>query len=185
MTDAVRDPSEQAFVSALFGEDELGVVVRAHIHIEARLLELLEGLVFDSKSLERMDLDFAQRVNLAVALGLKSEHAPALLALGSLRNAFAHRLDTHLSEARVKNLYAALSATDKQVVQLAYERTKAQQNTPHLPAFKKLDPKTRFILIAVALRAMLILAVRETSARGRRASSTTVEPGMNPRQEEP
>lgn len=39
------DPSEAAFVGALFGEDELGVVVRAHIHIEAKLLELLELVV--------------------------------------------------------------------------------------------------------------------------------------------
>ena len=69
------DPSEHGFVGALFGEDELGVVVRAHIHIEAKLLELLELMVADPKHLERMDLDFGQRVNLAVALGLKPEHA--------------------------------------------------------------------------------------------------------------
>jgi hypothetical protein len=169
MSDATRDPAEQAFVEALFGEDELGVVIRAHIHIEARLFDLLEALVGNPKYVERMGLDFAQRVNLAVALGLKPEHAPALLALGSLRNAFAHRLDTRLSEDRVKSLYDALSSADKHVVQLAYERTKVQQNTPQLPALKKLDPKTRFILIAVALRAMLMLAIREAAGREGRA----------------
>lgn len=45
------DPSEAAFVGALFGEDELGVVLRAHIHIEAKLVELLELLVVDRKCL--------------------------------------------------------------------------------------------------------------------------------------
>lgn len=162
---AAPDENEEMFMAALFGEDELGVVVRAHIHIEAKLLELLSTLVTDVTRLQRMDLDFAQCVHLAVALGLKAEHAPALLALGSLRNAFAHRLDTRLSDDRVNNLYATLSGGDKEVVQLAYKRTKAQQNVPDLPDFKKLDPKPRFILIAVALRAMLLVAIREAVAR--------------------
>ena len=160
MSDAT-DPSEAAFVRALFGEDELGVVVRAHIHIEAKLLELLELLVGDPKYLERMDLDFGQRVNLAVALGLKSEHAPAPSALGTLRNAFAHRLDAQLSEDRVNNLYETLSAGDKEIVQLAYDRTNIQMGKPDAPSFKKLSPKERFILISVALRAMLMTTICE------------------------
>jgi len=158
------DLSEHGFIGALFGEDELGVVIRAHINIEARLLELLELRVVDPKHLERMDLDFGQRVNLAVALGLKPEHAPALRALGSLRNAFAHRLDTLLTEDRVNNLYEALSAGDKEVVQTAYERTKAEMQGPDSP-FKALSPKTRFILISVALRSLLVAAIREVGAR--------------------
>jgi len=96
------DPSEDAFVAALFGEDDLGVVVRGHIHVEAKLIELIDLMVADPKYLARMDLDFSQRVNLAVALGLNPEHARSLLTLGTLRNAFAHRLDTQLSEDRVK-----------------------------------------------------------------------------------
>jgi hypothetical protein len=164
---AANDQDEQMFMAALFGEDELGVVVRAHIHIEARLLELLSILVTDVTRLQRMDLDFAQSVHLAVALGLKAEHAPALLALGSLRNAFAHRLDTRLSDDNVNSLYTALSGGDKEVVQLAFKRTKAQQEVPDLPEFRRLDPKTRFILIAVALRAMLLVAVREADAARR------------------
>ena len=164
MSDAA-DRSEAAFVGVLFGEDELGVVIRAHIHIEAKLLEFLELLVTDPKYLERMNLDFGQRVNLAVALGLKSEHAPALSALGSLRNAFAHRLDAQLSEDRVNSLYAELSAGDKEVLQLAYERTNTQMRKSDAPPFKKLSPKERFIVISVTLRAMLMTAIREISAR--------------------
>ena len=164
MSDA-RDPAEAAFVDALFGEDELGVVVRAHIHIEAKLLELLELLVADTKYLERMDLGFAQRVNLAIALGLKSEHASGLSALGTLRNAFAHRLDVQLSEDRVNNLYAALSSSDKEVVRLAYNRTNDQMGRSDAPPFDKLSVKERFILISVALRAMLITTINEIRAR--------------------
>jgi hypothetical protein len=56
-----EDPSDAAFFGVLFGEDELGVVVRAHIHIEAKLLELLELLVPAPTYLERMDLDFGAK----------------------------------------------------------------------------------------------------------------------------
>jgi hypothetical protein len=164
----VGDTSEDAFVRVLFGEDELGVVIRAHIHVEAKLVELLELLVSDPSHLERMDLDFAQRVNLAVALGLKAEHAPALSALGRLRNAFAHRLSATISDDRVNGLYAALSGGDKDVVQRAYERTKAHLERSDAPPFKELSPKERFILISVALRAMLMVAIGE--ARRNRVS---------------
>lgn len=159
------DRSEAAFIGVLFGEDDLGVVIRAHIHIEAKLLELLELLVTDPKYLERMDLDFGQRVNLAVALGLKPEHAPALTALGTLRNAFAHRLDAELSEDRVNNLYATLSAGDKEVLQLSYQRTNTQMGKSDTPPFKKLNPKERFIVVSVTLRAMLMTAIREIPPR--------------------
>jgi hypothetical protein len=159
------DHSEAAFIGVLFGEDDLGIVIRAHIHIEAKLLELLELLVTDSKYLERMNLDFGQRVNLAVALGLKSEHAPALTALGTLRNAFAHRLDAQLSEERVNSLYAALSAGDKEVLQLSYQRTNTQMGKSDAPPFKKLSPKERFIVVSVTLRAMLMTAIREIPPR--------------------
>jgi len=165
MSDA-RDPAEAAFVGALFGEDELGVVIRAHIHIEAKLLELLELLVVDPKPLEQMDLGFTQSVKLAIALGLKSEHAPGLSALGTLRNAFAHRLDVKLSEDRVNNLYEALSPSDKEIVHVAYSRTNDEMGRSDAPPFVKLSAKERFILISVALRAMLMTAIGEV--RGRR-----------------
>lgn len=154
------DSSEEVFIAALFGEDELGVVVRAHIHIEATLLELLNLLVVDPKYLERMELDYAQRVNLAIALGLDSSHASALSTMGTLRNAFAHKLGTELSESRVKNLYKTLSESDKKVVQNAYELTKSQAGIDG-KSFGNLTRKERFILISVALRAALRLAIKE------------------------
>lgn len=159
------DKDEPAFVAALMGEDELGVVVRAHIYIEARLFELLHRFVTDRKHLERMDLDYAQCVHLAIALGLKSQHAPPLLALGSLRDAFAHRPDTKLTKDRVDNLYKALSSDDKNLVHEAYTRTNSQMLKTVGPNFRALSPKDQFILIAVTLRSMLSAAVISVSRR--------------------
>jgi hypothetical protein len=156
------DPSQEAFFDALYGQDELGIVVRAHIYIEAKLLELLEVLVTNSRHLQRMNLEFEQRVHLAVALGLSEEHAPALLSLGKLRNDFAHQLDTQLSEQHANNLYEALSPSDKTTLQLIYKRMKSHMRTPSPPLFKRLEPRQRFILISLALRAKLEVAINQT-----------------------
>lgn len=112
-----------------------------------------------------MGLSFGRRVSLAVTLGLKSEHAPALSALGALRNTFAHRLDAQLSEERVNNLYASLSAGDKEIVQLAYARTNLQMGRLDAPPLERLSPKERFIIISVALRTMLMTAMNEIRTR--------------------
>ena len=155
---------DDAFFKALQSEDELGLVVRAHIHVEAKLSEFL-GLLADPASLDKMDLDYSKRVHLAVALGLKHEHAKGLHALGTIRNAFAHRLDSTLSDDRVTNLYKALGPTEKETVQQAYERTETQMKQHEGRKFSDLSPKARFILIAVALRAVLTLAIRECRER--------------------
>ena len=46
------------FTRVFFGEDELGAVVRAHIHVEARLLELIGLLVKDESYVRRLHLEF-------------------------------------------------------------------------------------------------------------------------------
>jgi hypothetical protein len=161
------------FVQSLFGEDELGVVIRAHIYVEARLIEFLGLLVVDQDYLNKLDLEFSQCVDLAIALGLGQEHAKGLRAFGTLRNEFAHKLDSKLSENRIKSLYESFSASDKEIVQAAYVRTKSQVGGfgGSDVNFKDLDPKKKFILIAVAVHGMLeaaILKVRKHSPNRRK-----------------
>jgi hypothetical protein len=152
------------FIQALQTEDELGLVVRAHIHIEAQLTKFLE-LFARGEYLNKAQLEFNQRVYLAIAFGLKEEHAKPLLVLGNLRNAFSHRLDTQLSDDRVNNLYSALSGNDKQVVQQSYDRTESRMRQIG-KKFGDLSAKDRFILIAVSLQAMLKVAIGEVERRG-------------------
>ncbi len=159
---------DEEFQIALQGEDELGVVVRAHIYIESSLNALLESLLVSPKHLEKMNLDYSQRVSLSVALGLLPQYESPLLALGTLRNHFAHRTGTKLSRDKVNNLYAALSSEDKTLVQQSHERTRRKlKNETKVQSFSRLLPKEQFILIAVALRALLSVAKKE--AEGRRS----------------
>ena len=149
-----------AFIAALMGEDELGVVVRAHIHIESVLLRLLDRMVVDPASLKKMDLNYSQRVNFALTLGLKAQHGPPLLALGTLRNAFAHRPETKLSKDRVDNLYKSLGAEDRKLVQRCYETTNSKM-LREAPGLRSLPPKDQFVLMATVMRGMLIAAVMQ------------------------
>jgi hypothetical protein len=162
MTDITIRSDEDEFQTALQGEDELGVVVRAHIYIEASLNELLEELSASIKHIEKMNLEYSQRVSLAVAIGLLPQYESPLRAIGTLRNNFAHKTGTKLTKDRVNNLYASLSSEDKQIVQSSYERTRKKVKTQiKVPTFSKLPPKSQFILIAVSIRSLLIVATRE------------------------
>lgn len=157
---------DEEFQLALQGEDELGLVVRAHIYIESSLNALIESLLVSPKHLDKMNLDFSQRVSLSIALGLRPQYESPLLALGTLRNHFAHRTGAKLSKDKVNNLYAALSSEDKALVQQSHERTRKKLKTEaKVQSFSRLQPKEQFILVAVVLRALLSEAIKEVAAQ--------------------
>jgi hypothetical protein len=166
MTDNALPSDDIEFQLSLQGEDELGVVIRAHIYIESKLNALLERLLSSPKHLEKMNLEYSQRVQLAVAMGLLPQYESPLLALGTLRNHFAHRPGTKLSKDKVNNLYSSLSSEDKQLIQQSHDRTRRNLKTETtVQSFSRLTPKDQFILIAVALRALLHVAYKEAAAR--------------------
>jgi hypothetical protein len=157
----MKEEQEQKFIDDLKGEDMLGIVVRGHIHVESQLEHLLETLVPYPQYLKELNLDYAGKVHVAVAMGLRPEYAAPLKTLGSIRNRFAHRLDTDLSKNDTENLYKVLHPDDKNIVQQTYERIKTQLAPNKDKRFKDLIPKEQFILLVVTLRAMLLAAVSE------------------------
>ncbi len=157
---SARPEFDQAFLKVLLGEDELGVIIRAHIHVEASLNVFIETLIPFPERLP--NLRYQQRIELACGLGLKKEHAPTLKMLGQIRNAFAHKLNTTLTAESVAKLRNTLSTTGQEVAELAYQKTKGQFLVEGL---LDLEPKDQFILIAVSLKAMLIVAIHNAQSR--------------------
>jgi len=151
--------TDDVFFDALRAEDPLGAVVRAHIHIEARLNLVLEALTPHPRHLP--NLRFEQRARLAVALGLAERILPALLELGHIRNAFAHRLDVALTDAMVDKLFAAFCPDDRDTIVQAYQMTHAQLGHGVMPPYDKTDARHKFITMAVALDKFLLTAERE------------------------
>lgn len=162
-----RPTIDPAFFQHLTAEDELGVVLRAQIHIEAGVNDLLNSLVPRPDDLPR--LQFEGRVRLACSLGLSRKYLEPLKSLGDLRNRFAHRLDARLDDQIVNSLYSKLSKGDQSCVLEAYRATANPQAPETPPNFEKLPPKDRFVLIAVVLKGMITVAVHNAKQLRERA----------------
>ena len=159
---------QDRFYADMNGNDALTVVVRAAIYIESHIIHLIEANL-DAVSVNKMDLTYLQRVYLAAAIGMHPRLVKPLKALGEIRNKFAHRLDASLSENEAENFYSAFDATDKQIIQAVYQRTRKASAKKRPSQFKSLPALERFTLCITALRAALISA-RAQSALTRSTS---------------
>ncbi len=166
MTDQ-ENTAEDAFLKDLRGEDELGMVIRAHIHIEHHLNELLNMVIPYSGYLKAMQLDYAGKVNLAGAMGLRPDIVSPLLALGNLRNQMAHKLGTKITKSRERNFYRTFGGEGKQTIQQSYERTRRDLRVGKVPKLRELDSPDLFVLMAVTLRAALLAAKIDVEAMSR------------------
>jgi hypothetical protein len=92
----------------LNADDDLTVVVRGHLCLEAALNVVLEHAL--PKGLSNLDqLRFPARVDLAVAMGrLAPEARNAWLEVNRLRNDFAHDLDARIDADRARRLVACV-----------------------------------------------------------------------------
>ena len=145
---------EESFKSALFKDDDLGSVIRVHLHIEHHVNDILELLVPCPQYLKSVKLDYDGKVNLLPVLGVKPENIRVLSALGTMRNKFAHNLNYKLDKSIVKSLYETLDSDSKDILFNSHEavRTKGSNN---IDKYKKLQPKDQFMLIAVVVKNMV------------------------------
>jgi hypothetical protein len=100
------DDRKESFLTVLLRQDELGAVVRAQIYIEHVLIEFIASRPDAPKT---VGLSFSQLVTLALKLGLPQQFNQPLRAFARIRNLFAHRLDTELTEDLVKEFCHAFS----------------------------------------------------------------------------
>lgn len=134
------------FIKDLTHEDELGAVVRAHLHIEASLNKILEEITEKPDLLPR--LRFEQKIKLAAALGLREDLILPLKILGDIRNKFSHRLDAKLTKEMMKDANEAFAWANEN------HRVRAQVSSgkklSRLDEFEK--PKDMFMLLAVTIK---------------------------------
>ncbi len=145
----------------LNGEDDLGAVIRGHIHIESSLNKLIETHFEFPEYIKKLNLEFHQKVLVAQAIGLKPQYAKSLNTLGTIRNNFAHRLETKLGKNEIESLYKAFEGNDKQIIQNAYLKTNKELKRKGPKSLTKLEPRQQFTLIVVSIRALLLTAIKE------------------------
>jgi hypothetical protein len=153
----MRPPQQvgMEFYTSLLAEDELGVVVRAHIHVEASIVEFLELSVPHPQQIPR--LNYEARLRLACALGLDQDHFHALKLLGDIRNLFSHNLSASLTDAKVNELFSKLPEFAQSNALTSYDMTRSDH--PNAPDFRALSAKDRFVFIAVGLKMFVFNAV--------------------------
>jgi RNase H-fold protein (predicted Holliday junction resolvase) len=154
--DQTVDSVTVPFLLALVGEDELGAVVRAHIHIEHELEQFIATVLPRADELGRMD--YSAKVRLALACGLPRELKPTLNAIGTLRNKFAHRLGTRLTRKEADDFFNLFGKTQKHTLALTEEQIMTvAANSQHkaLQDMKKplteQSPKDRMVAYLVTL----------------------------------
>jgi hypothetical protein len=150
--------SQHDLIKVLMGEDELGAVIRAHLLVESELLRLFELLTPYPKHIDKLNLGYSKKVDLALALGLNSQYGPPLKKFGYIRNDFAHKPGAEITSKHVNDLYGAFSQRDRQVILDAFERTKKQIEGSRNVEFDLLEPKEKFVLIVVVLQSILLAA---------------------------
>jgi hypothetical protein len=135
---------DERFSKHLLFEDELGAVVRAHIHIEASLREFVDVKMKSPSPLPR--LTYEARLRLAVALGFNEKHFESLKFLGDIRNAFSHNLETKLTDESMTELYSKMPSEMQQSVLTHF--TEVVASRPGMPSvYSAMSPKNRFVLM--------------------------------------
>jgi len=154
--------TDDQFLTDLQADDDLGAVIRAHLYIEHFTDQILDLVVPKPKLLKPLRLDFDGKVNLIVALGVDPDIKKPLSALGVMRNKFAHRPNYKLDKSETKNLYESLGASDKELLHSCYNTIrKTHPEMSDAPVFNKLNPKEQFVLVAIAIRGLVVSTLNE------------------------
>ncbi|EKF9302916.1 MAG: hypothetical protein RPT12_17260 [Vibrio anguillarum] len=111
-------------------EDDLGVVLRAHIIIENIIEDFIGSRVQDVKAFQKMKLTFEQKKHMAMALGFDSRFDRPLKNLTTLRNKFAHDLRDNINQSDINNFYKSFDEIDKKAMnqQLCAVKNPSQQS---------------------------------------------------------
>ena len=134
-------------------EDDLGLVVRGHIHVEHELREFIKVAIPKPDELGRME--YSGRVRLALACGLRSNLKAPLNAVGKLRNDFAHQLGMNLTAERVDNIYNSMDKHDKDATLYSYSVI-----TPGSGP-EAFNPRARMVMLFLCLWAPIVAETRD------------------------
>lgn len=142
-----------AFHRLLEGEDDLGMIIRAHIYIEHELKEFIQAAAPEPGELKFSGYDYAQTLKLALVLGLDPRLKAGLTSLGTLRNKFAHRLGMQLTSQEARQIYSTLSPAQKTDARQAYASTILKHpNTGRPKDMLRTTPKDLIAICLLMLR---------------------------------
>ncbi|MEQ8409744.1 MAG: hypothetical protein RKH07_15865 [Gammaproteobacteria bacterium] len=145
---------ESQFIEDLNGEDDLGCVIRGHIHVEAELDNFIQLRTSHPDQLKGADLTYDQKIHLALALGLPTVLKSPLQYLGKVRNSFAHNLNRSIGKEEAGNFYKTFASEEKEYINEVIERVNAKTDGPD-KKLKTMPVKEQFAMHVISLEASL------------------------------
>ena len=152
------------FLDILRGEDDLGIIIRAHIHIEHELTEFIEARLSEPSILKPLRPTYEDKVLLAVGLGFLPEYQAALSNIGKLRNDFAHNLRGTLGKQEANNLRKAMAAEALEIARRSYVATREKLASDRPEGLEQQQPRDEIVLYLVSLWSALATAAIQAKA---------------------
>lgn len=135
--------TDSQFISDLLREDDVGLVLRGHLHVEHQLIELISALLPFAKRCDWAKVSYRAKVQVAYGCGLPMDLKDLLDRLGTIRNEFAHSLTASITKQAVLDLYNSLSPRIRDVLKGSYQ----SMGKGVLDAPSSVDPRDLLILI--------------------------------------
>ena len=155
------DSTDTKFIQDLQREDDVGLVLLGHIHIEHQLIELISEVLPFPERCDWQKINYATKVAMAHSCGLPERLRDSLRKIGKLRNDFAHNLDASISKADVLSLYNGLPEFDREAMKASYH----SMGRGSFPGPSKLPPRDLLVLIILSVRQAIKAGV--VTLRGR------------------
>lgn len=151
------------FYRDLATDDSITITVKGAIYVEREIRELLASQVYDPSMLDKIDLTYWHRIQLAVAFGLHPRFQSPLKKLGEIRNKFAHVLRDDLNAEDVKQFYDSFGPEEKSLIQATYAkiRSAGSAKTKRPKKLSSLPPADQFQIYVTTLRAALLAAKKQ------------------------
>ena len=164
---------KQLFI-ALKQEDDVGLVIRGHLHIEHQLTEYISKILPYPEKCDWEKVGYSGKVELALSCGLPSNIRPILEKLGELRNDFTSNLDAMIEPNWVLDTYSSLPKHLKSGLEKSYKTMDLDlQNKT-----SKLNTKDLLVLIFISVCRAITpenKAPSRTQARQRATPVTTAK----------
>jgi hypothetical protein len=98
------------FLDIINSQNYLDGVLRGHLFIESKIVEMIQGKLTNPSVLELDKISFPLKLQLGVALGLlELEDLPAYKKINRLRNETAHKLNFEVTDEKIQDLISNLN----------------------------------------------------------------------------
>lgn len=167
--------AEKQFMADLQCEDDVGLVLRGHLHIEHELIALASVPLPFAERCDWVRIGYRAKVEFAYGCGMPDDLKNLLERLGSIRNGFAHTLNVSLSKQSVLDLYNSLSDRIRDGLKVSYRA----MGLGELAGPSSLETRDLLILIFLTARQATKAAVLALEAE-RADSGIDLKPEFSP-----